>query len=75
MSMKEVGQVSKKSLYWIILKKTRILLLMLKKNDVNHSFENFLLNMNGLIDKHAPFKKVSKSAEIKNQTMDYCSFS
>ena len=31
-----------------------------KKNDVNHSFDNFLLNMNRLFDKHTPFKKVSK---------------
>ena len=27
---------------------------------VNHSFDNFLLNMNRLLHKHAPFKKVSK---------------
>ena len=36
------------------------LILNVEKNDVNHSFDNFLLNMNGLLDKHAPFKKVSK---------------
>ena len=30
------------------------------KNDDNHSFDNVLLNMNGLLDKPAPFKKVSK---------------
>ena len=28
------------------------------KNDVNHSFDNFLLN--GLLDKHTPFKMVRK---------------
>ena len=32
----------------------------MEKNDVNHSFDNFLMNMNRLFDKHAPFKKVSK---------------
>ena len=36
------------------------LILNVEKNDVNHSFDNFLFNMNGLLDKHAPFKKVSK---------------
>ena len=61
MSMKEVGQISiKKSLYWTILKKDWDLILNVEKNDVNHFFDNFLLNMNGLLDKHAPFKKVSK---------------
>ena len=33
---------------------------MLKKNDVNHFFDNFLLKMNGLLDKHALCKKISK---------------
>ena len=36
------------------------LILNVEKNDVNHSFDNFLLNMNGLLGKYAPFKKVSK---------------
>ena len=36
------------------------LILNVEKNDVNHPFDNFLLNMNGLLDKHALFKKVSK---------------
>ena len=36
------------------------LILNVEKNDVNHSFDNFLLNMNGLLDKHAPCKKVGK---------------
>ena len=31
-----------------------------EKNDVNHFFDNFLLNINGLLDNNAPFKKVSK---------------
>ena len=35
------------------------LILNVEKN-VNHSFDNFLLNLNGVFDKHAPFKKVSK---------------
>ena len=35
-------------------------ILNAEKNDVNHSFDNFLLKINGLLDKHAPFKKVSK---------------
>ena len=34
--------------------------LNVEKNDVNHSSDNFLLNLNGLLGKHAPFKKVSK---------------
>ena len=56
--MKESGQISiAKSLCWTILKKTGILFLMLKKNDVNHSFDNFLLTMNELLGKHVPFKK------------------
>ena len=51
----------KHDFYWTILKKTGILFLMLKKKkDVNYSLDNFLLNMNGLLCKHAPFKKVSK---------------
>ena len=36
------------------------LILNVLKNDVNHSFDNFLLNMNGLLYKYAPFTKVSK---------------
>ena len=36
------------------------LILNVEKNDVNHSFDNFLLNINGMLDKHAPVKKVSK---------------
>ena len=36
------------------------LILNVEKNDVNHSFDNFLLNMNGLLGKYAPFKKESK---------------
>ena len=36
------------------------LILNVEKNDVNHSFDNFLSNMNGLLDKHALFKEISK---------------
>ena len=36
------------------------LILNEEKNDVNHSCENFLLNINGLLDKHAPFEIVRK---------------
>ena len=55
MSMKEIGQISiKKSLYWTILKKAGI---YIEKDGVNHSFDNFLLNMNGLLNKHAPCSK------------------
>ena len=36
------------------------LILNVEKNTVNHSFDIICLNMNGLTDKHAPFKKVSK---------------
>ena len=35
-------------------------ILNVEKNDVNHSFDNFLLNMNELLRKHASFKKVRK---------------
>ena len=55
MSMKEVGQVSiKKGLYWTILKKDWDFILNVEKNDVNHFFDNFLLNMNEMLDKHTP---------------------
>ena len=30
---------------------------MLKKNDINHSFGNSVLKINGPLHKHAPFKK------------------
>ena len=36
------------------------LILDVQKNYVNHSFDNFLLNMNKFLDKDPPFKKVSK---------------
>ena len=36
------------------------LILNVVKNDVNPSFDNFLLNMNGLLYIYAPFTKVSK---------------
>ena len=36
------------------------LILNVEKNDVNHYFDNYFLNMNELLDKHALFKKVSK---------------
>ena len=51
--------MKRQDFYWTVSKKTGILFLMLK-NDDNHSFDNVLLNMNGLLDKPAPFKKVSK---------------
>ena len=35
-------------------------ILNLKRANVNVSMENFVYNMNDLLDKHAPFKKVSK---------------
>ena len=61
MSMKEVGQILiKKSLYWAALNKIRTLFLMLKKNYVNYSFDNFLLNMHRLLETQASFKKVIK---------------
>ena len=31
-------------------------LINVEKNDFNHSFDNFLSNMNGLLEKHALFK-------------------
>ena len=34
--------------------------LNFEKNDADHSFENFLLNMNELLGKHAPLKNVRK---------------
>ena len=40
--------------------KDRDVILHVKQNNVNHLFDNFLLNMNGLLEKNAPFKKVSK---------------
>ena len=36
------------------------LILNVDKNDVIYSFDNFLLNLNNLLDKNALFKKVSK---------------
>ena len=36
------------------------LILNVGKNDVNHYFDNFFFNLNGLLDKYGPFKKVSK---------------
>ena len=74
MSMKEIGQISiKKSLYWTILKRAGI---YIEKDDVNHSFDNFLLDMNGLLGQYAPFKKVSKyQLKLKNQTLDYSGYS
>ena len=45
------------------------LTLNVEKNDVNDSFDNFLLNMNGMLDKHATFKKVSKyQLKLKTQS-------
>ena len=35
-------------------------ILNVEKNGFNHSFDNVLLKMNGLLDKHAPFKEVKK---------------
>ena len=35
-------------------------ILNLKHGNVNVSMENFVNNMNDLLDKHAPFKKISK---------------
>ena len=40
--------------------KDRDIILDVEKNDVKHSFDNFLLNMDELLDKQAPFKKLSK---------------
>ena len=34
--------------------------LNLKHGNVNVSVENFVNNMNDLLDKHAPFKRISK---------------
>ena len=31
--------------------------LNVEKNVVNHPFENIVLNMNELLDEHAPFKR------------------
>ena len=36
------------------------LILNVGKNDVNHYFDNFFFNLNGLLDNYGPFKKVSK---------------
>ena len=47
------------------------LILNAEKNDVNHSIDNFLSNMNGLLEKHAwlPFKKVKKyQLKLKTKT-------
>ena len=44
----------------IDLKKSSLIEVNVEKNDVNCSFDNFLLNMKGLLEKHAPFRKVSK---------------
>ena len=33
------------------------LILNVEKNDVNYSFDNFLLNMNGLLDTNMPHLK------------------
>ena len=43
------------------------LTLNVEKNDVNHSFDKFFLNMNRLLDKHAPFKKV-RQYQLKLKT-------
>ena len=41
--------------------------LNVEKNDADHSFDNFLLNMNGLLGKHAPLKNVRKY-QLKSKT-------
>ena len=43
-------------------------ILNVGKNDVNYSCENFLLNMNELLGKHAPSKKVIK-CQLKLQQL------
>ena len=61
MSIKKISQSStKKEFIPDYFEKDWYLILNVEKNDVNHSFDNFLLNMNGFLDKHAPFKKVTK---------------
>ena len=52
--------MKRQDFHWTILKKTGIFFLMLNKNDANHSFDDFLLNMNGVLDKHVSFKKLSQ---------------
>ena len=47
--------------YWNNLKKTGILFLMQKKRMFIIPLKFFFLNMNGLLGKYAPFKKVSKN--------------
>ena len=41
---------------WSNLNKEEFILDYFQKIDPNHSFDNFLLNMNGLFDKHALFR-------------------
>ena len=55
------GQISiKKEFILDYFEKDWDLILNVEKSDVIHSFDNFLLNINGLLYKHTPFKKVSK---------------
>ena len=58
--LKEAGQTSVELiLSWITLIKIGVTCSNLNAN-VNFSMENFVNNMNDLLDKHAPFKKLSK---------------
>ena len=61
MSMKEIrADFNKDKFILDYFEKDWDLILNVEKNYVSHYFDNFLLNMNGLLDKHAPFEKVSK---------------
>ena len=58
--LKEAGQTSVELiLSWITLIKIGVTYSNLNGN-VNFSMENFVNNMNDLLDKHSPFKKLSK---------------
>ena len=44
----------------LFIEKDWDLILNVGKDNANHSFDNFLFNINGLLQKHAQFKKLSK---------------
>ena len=64
--MKEIGQnLTKLNSYLIFLKLTGKVFLRI---DVNESTEVFIKTIDSLLDKHVPFKKVSKyEMKLKNK--------
>ena len=52
--------MKRQGFHWTILNKTGVFFLFLNKNDIIHSYDDFLLNMNEVLDKHVSFKKVSQ---------------